>query len=334
MKSLTWLLLISVSSFFNSHAQPPLQIIQADTLQYYVQALSHDSTLGRFASGVGAGKAAKWISEQFAQIGLEPISGNDGFYHVFQHPFRDVQFMGLNVMGAIYGNGKSDKVFIISSHYDHVGTHRENANLYPYLIRSDFPSPKVDSIYNGANDDASGVAAMIMLAKYFMQLPPPDYNLFFIAFTGEELGFLGSSAFLQAINAQKIQQVINLEMLGRPRGKKPDQRLPFVTFGKQDEWVIDSLNKHLRLLSGTKNRTDFFLYDEFQKQKLYSRSDNYTFAKLNIATNSIMLSNGNDKYYHHPDDEWDTIDYPLMENIVRSIALAITPFVYTPPAGR
>lgn len=322
-----WLFIAMLCSI-TSHAQQPLQIIQADTLRHFVQALSHDSTLGRLTSGAGAGKAAMWIADQFEKNGLSPISGNEGFYHVFQHPFMNKQIMGVNVMGAVNGNGKSDKVFIISCHYDHVGTHRENTNLFPFLIRDDFPSPKIDSIYNGANDNASGVAAMLMLAKYFKALPSPDYSIFFIAFAGEELGMIGSSAFVQAINTQKVKQVINLEMLGRPRGKGPDQQLPFVTFGEHDDWVIDSLNRNYRLLSGTDRRTDFFLFDDFKKQQLYSRSDNYSFSKLNIPANTIMLSNEKDKYYHHPDDEWDTLNYPLMEQIVRAIALAVTPFLY------
>jgi acetylornithine deacetylase/succinyl-diaminopimelate desuccinylase-like protein len=253
MKWFTVRLIIAMLCSYTSHAQQSLQIIQADTLQHYVQALSHDSTLGRLTSGIGAGKAAMWIADQFQKIGLAPISGNEGFYHVFQHPFRNKEIMGVNVMGAIIGNGRSDKVFIISSHYDHVGTHRNNVDLFPFLIRDNFPSPKIDSIYNGANDNASGVAAMLMLAKYFKELPAPDYSIFFIAFSGEELDMIGSSAFVKSINIQKVKQVINLEMLGRARGRRPDQQLPFVTFDQHDDWVIDSLNKHYALLSGTES---------------------------------------------------------------------------------
>lgn len=336
MKRFSMWLFIAMLCSITSHAQQALQIIQADTLRHYVQALSHDSTLGRLTSSVGAGKAAIWIASQFKQIGLSPVSGNDGYYHVFRQPFATGHMEGINVMGAIKGNGNSDKVVIISAHYDHVGSYRNYKELYPlfFLVPGRFPSHRNDSIYNGANDNASGVAAMLALAKYFKQMPAPDYTVFFVAFTAEELGMLGSQALADDLDPAMVKQVINLEMLGRARGKGLDQQLPFVTFQKADKWVIDSLNRNLRISSGSKSQDDFFLPDHFMDQKLYTRSDNYTFSKLKIPANTIMLSNEKDKYYHQPDDEWDTLDYPLMEKIVRSIALAITPFLYPSQASQ
>ncbi|QGW27110.1 M28 family peptidase [Phnomibacter ginsenosidimutans] len=62
-------------------------------------------------------------------------------------------------------------------------------------------------------------------------------------------------------------------------------------------------------------------------QQLYKRSDNFPFSELKIPANTIMLGTDKDKYYHHPDDEWQTLDYNLMEKVVRAIAMAITPFM-------
>ena len=322
-----WLIAVVLLLSKISKAQLPLQVIQADTLRHYVQALSHDSAMGRYTTSAGAHMAANWIAAQFAQIGLSTINGNDGYMQAYLQRNGFAQVMGLNVMGVIDGNGKSNRIVIICAHYDHVGTHTQNAALNHQLEQEGFPSLKVDSIYNGANDNASGVAAMLMLAKYFRRLPPPDYSMLFVAFSGEELGLLGSTALASQLDANRIQQVINLEMLGRARGSRPDQQLPFVTYGVHDDWVIDSLNKHYRQLSGTNSRSDYFLFDDFKMQQLYKRSDNFPFSELKIPANTIMLGTDKDKYYHHPDDEWQTLDYNLMEKVVRAIAMAITPFM-------
>jgi Zn-dependent M28 family amino/carboxypeptidase len=308
----------------------PLHLIQADTLKHYVQALSNDSTLGRFTTSVGAHKAAQFIATQFAQVDLSTIHGNDGYMQAYLQRNGFAQVMGLNVMGAIDGNGKSDKFIIICAHYDHVGTHSQNASLNYGQKNDGYPSPKTASIYNGANDNASGVAAMLSLAKFFRNLPAFDYTILFVAFSGEEMGLLGSTALSQQLDPTRIKQVINLEMLGRARGSKPDQQLPFVTYGTNDAWVIDSLNHQYKRLSGSTSRTDFFLFDDFKMQNLYKRSDNYPFSELKIPANTIMMGTDKDKYYHHPDDEWPTLDYVLMEKVVRAIAMAITPFLYMP----
>jgi Zn-dependent M28 family amino/carboxypeptidase len=324
------ILLVAILGNLFCEAQLPSQVIQADSLRQWVKAISDDSTMGRLSSGIGAGKAAMWIADKFKELGVKPVHGNDGYYNLFESSFGSGRMVGVNVMGAIPGNGKSEKIMIISSHYDHVGTLQENRRFFQPLIltKTSIAWPKNDTIFNGANDNASGVAAMLALASYFQKLPTPDITILFVAFSGEELGMVGSNALLESINAEMVQQVINLEMLGRARGNRPEQQLPFVTSDKHDAWVLDSLNKNFRLLSGQSGNSDFFLSDKYQNQKLYTRSDNYPFGSKKIPANTIMMSNQEDTYYHHPDDEWHTLDYQLMEKVVRAIALGITPFFY------
>jgi Zn-dependent M28 family amino/carboxypeptidase len=75
-------------------------------------------------------------------------------------------------------------------------------------------------------------------------------------------------------------------------------------------------------------RGDYFLFDAYTSQHLYERSDNYPFAKKGIPANTILLSSPTDMYYHHYDDEWETLDFELMESVVKAIAIAITPSMY------
>ena len=105
-----------------------------------------------------------------------------------------------NVMGVIPGISKIDAYVIFSAHYDHIGTGK--------------PDTAGDSIYNGANDDAAGTTAVVMLSKYFKKLGDNERTLIFVAFTAEEIGGYGSKYFSKSIDANKIVAMFNIEMIG------------------------------------------------------------------------------------------------------------------------
>jgi hypothetical protein len=111
--------------------------------------------------------------------------------------------VGYNVAGVLPGKSKPEEIILFSAHYDHEGV----------FIRG----KKKDSIMNGANDNASGIAALLQLASYFAQRNNNERTLMFCAFSGEELGLLGSKYFVLQMDTKKIIAGINIEMIGIPQ---------------------------------------------------------------------------------------------------------------------
>jgi len=179
---------------------------------------------------------------------------------------------------------------------------------------------KGDTIYNGANDDASGVSAVISLAKYFKALNNNERTLLFVAFTGEELGLLGSKYFVADCEPDSIIAVINIEMIGRGLFSKS---YPFVT-GYEKSNFINILNRNYRSLSGKKSEKEFFKIDINTNEFLFSRSDNFPFAVKGVPAHTIMVTSTSDKYYHNLNDETETLDFNLMKKVIRAIAIATT----------
>jgi Zn-dependent M28 family amino/carboxypeptidase len=177
-----------------------------------------------------------------------------------------------------------------------------------------------DTIYNGANDDASGVSAVISLAKYFKALNNNERTLLFVAFTGEELGLLGSKYFADDCEPDSIIAVINIEMIGRGRFSNPR---PFVT-GYEKSDLFDILNRNYRSVPGKNSEKEFFKVDKNTNEFLFKRSDNYSFAVKGVPAHSIMVTPSNDEYYHNLNDETKTLDFNLMKKVIRAIAIGTT----------
>ena len=191
IKPLLLLLIILIAS-------PGLQAqvsLQEGQLLHDLQILANDSMQGRKTGTAGGERARRYITKRFGEIGLQPYQDN------FKHPFSiksgnpQKSLQGVNVLGYI--NGDSDKIFVISAHYDHEGI--KNGN-----------------IYNGADDNASGVSALMAIAKYFVQ-NPLRHTLLFAAFDAEELGLLGSKSFVvdEMIPIENIKININMDMISR-----------------------------------------------------------------------------------------------------------------------
>jgi hypothetical protein len=284
-------------------------LFHPDSLRYIIEVLASDSLNGRFTGTAENYKAALFIADQFQRAGLSHVSGNNGF-------FQEVKPMWYNVIGAIKGKSKPGQFIIFSAHYDHVGTDSTNP----------FPNDKFvagnDQIFNGANDNASGVAAVISLAKYFKALNNNERTLLFIAFTGEELGLLGSQFLANELDSDSIVTVINIEMIGRSEFKNSR---PYIT-GYEYSDLKEILNRNYQAF-GDGSEKEFFKRDPYLKNLLFTRSDNYPFAVKGVPAHSIMLTSTDDKYYHHPDDEAWTLDYQKMQRIITGTALGTTGLV-------
>lgn len=288
-------------------------LFHPDSLRHLVKVLASDNLKGRLTGTTESLMAADFIADEFEKAGLSSVAGYDGF-------FQEVKTGWFNVIGAIRGKSKPGQVIIFSAHYDHVGT--ISTNPYPWA-GSQAAAERGDTIYNGANDDASGVSAVISLAKYFKALNNNERTLLFIAFTGEELGLLGSEYFVNDCAPDSIIAVINIEMIGR---KQFSNSRPFIT-GYERSDLIDILNRNYSSLPGKKPEKNFFSIDRNTNESLFNRSDNYSFAVKGVPAHSIMVTSTSDEYYHSLNDELKTLDFNHMKKVISAIATGTTGLV-------
>lgn len=204
-----------------------------------------------------------------------------------------------NVVGMLPGKSRKDEYVIFSGHYDHIGIGK---------------AVNGDSIYNGANDDAAGITAVIMLAKYFAALKSNERTLVFAAFTAEESGGFGSQYFSQQFAADKVMAMFNIEMIGTE--SKWGKNSAYITgYEKTDMGAI--LQKNLE-------GTGFSFHpDPYPDQQLFYRSDNATLARLGVPAHTISTAKMDDEpHYHKVSDHVETLDLENMAMIIRSIALS------------
>jgi len=214
-----------------------------------------------------------------------------------------------NVVGILPGKTKRNEFVIFSGHYDHLGIGK--------------PDAKGDSIYNGANDDASGTTAVIMLAKYFKQLDNNERTLIFVAFTAEEIGGYGSRYFSEQYDPAKVIAMFNIEMIGTE--SKWGTNSAYITgYEKTDMGKILENN-----LQGSKFE---FHPDPYTPQNLFYRSDNATLARQGVPAHTISTSKmeeapNDEPNYHKQSDEISTLDLKNMTEIIKAIAISSSSIV-------
>lgn len=203
-----------------------------------------------------------------------------------------------NIAGMIEGN-KKDEIVLFSAHYDHIGV------ISPV---------DEDSVANGANDNASGVAGIIELARYFKSLPSPQRTIYFVAFTAEETGGYGSTYFSDQIDPENFVAMMNLEMIGKPAVEGPNTA-----------WITGFEYSSLgKILKESAAGIDFEFYpDPYPSQNLFFRSDNAPFVRLGIPAHSISTTPLDvDQDYHKVSDEFNTIHIPHTTNTIKAVANA------------
>jgi Zn-dependent M28 family amino/carboxypeptidase len=204
-----------------------------------------------------------------------------------------------NVVGVLPGKKLKDDYVIFSGHYDHIGTGKpENG----------------DSIYNGANDDASGITAIIELAKHFKAQKNNERTLIFAAFTAEEVGGFGSQYFSKQLSPEKVIAMFNIEMIGTD--SKWGKNSAYIT-GYEKTNMGDILQKNLKGSAFT------FHPDPYPDQQLFYRSDNATLARLGVPAHTISTSKmDSEPNYHKASDEVKTLDLVNMTEIIKSIGIS------------
>ncbi len=207
-----------------------------------------------------------------------------------------------NVLGRLDGVGTpaspalADEVIVFSAHYDHVGT------------RGDPETSEVDVIMNGADDDASGTAAVVELAQAFAAEGPPARTLVFLLAAGEEVGLLGTRWYLDHPVEPLARTVCNLnfEMIGRP-----DE----LAGGKGKLWLTGF--ERSTLGPAFQQAGLDVIADPRPDQNFFQRSDNYAFAVRGIVAQTLSSYNLHEDY-HRPSDEVDTLDFEHMETALRA----------------
>ncbi len=205
----------------------------------------------------------------------------------------------FNVAGILPGKSKEIEFVIFSGHYDHLGI---------------VDPAEGDSIANGADDDASGITAVISLAKYFKKLNNNKRTLIFVAFTAEESGGYGSKYFSSKLNPDHVIAMFNIEMIGKE--SKFGTNSAFITgFEKSNFGRILQRN-----LKGTKFT---FHPDPYPEQNLFYRSDNATLAALGVPAHTISTDRiDRDKFYHTVNDEFETLNTANITATIKAIALS------------
>lgn len=211
------------------------------------------------------------------------------------HSFEETHF--ANVAGVLPGKSKTREQVVFSSHYDHLGVGKPLNG---------------DSVYNGANDDAAGTTAVIMLARHFKKLNSNERTLVFAAFTAEETGGFGSQYFSQQLNPDDVTAMFNIEMIGTQ--SKWGANSAYITgFEKSNMGEILQAN-----LKGTAFQ---FYPDPYPDQQLFYRSDNATLARLGVPAHTISTSKmDSEPNYHKPSDEVGTLDLENMAQIIKAVA--------------
>ena len=177
-------------------AQQPL-LFDADSLLARNRMLSDDAMEGRGIGTDGSTRAREMLIETMDRLGVQPLNG------AWEHPFSVVMNMkkgiakGTNVLGWIAGTEHPEEYIVVSCHYDHMGI-------------------MDGEVYNGADDNASGTAALLAFAEYF-STHAPRHSIIFAAFDGEETGLIGSRAFVDDCMERglAIKANVNMDMIGR-----------------------------------------------------------------------------------------------------------------------
>lgn len=268
--------------------------VTPDELKETVYYLASDELEGRATGTAGVEKAAVYIENKLKSYGIPP------YFTTYRDSFKVKDLDGYNIVGFIEGSDLElrKEIIILGAHYDHIGIGK---------------TVDGDSIANGANDDASGTAAVLAMAKYFSHQKNNRRSILFTLYSAEEMGLVGSTHLAQRLKEQEMDlyTMINMEMVGVPMADK--KYMAYVT-GFEVSNIADRMNNYV-------NDTLLGSLPQAKKFQLFSRSDNYPFFKaFNRPSHAISTFDfTNFDYYHHVGDEADKMDYEFMADLVNQL---------------
>tara|TARA_R110001583_G_scaffold89943_4_gene231487 strand:+ start:244 stop:1161 length:918 start_codon:yes stop_codon:yes gene_type:complete len=255
----------------------------------HIKILSSDLYEGRRTGTKGAERARKYIINEFYKLGVLKI--NKTHQQPFSFIYQGKEYAGTNVIGFIEGDTFPNKYIVISAHYDHEGI-------------------KNGEIYNGADDNASGLSALFAFAEYFKK-HPPKHSIILAAFDGEELGLQGSKYFVKnpPVNIKNIKLNVNLDMISR--SDKNELFVAGTSDNKSLKYIISNIEQscNLKIIAGHDG------YDGLENWT-YS-SDHANFYKKGIPFLYFGVEDHED--YHEPTDDFENIQPKFYIEAVKSI---------------
>ncbi|MDC1063707.1 M28 family metallopeptidase [Flavobacteriales bacterium] len=321
-----YLILILLIPFFSSSQEnlSYAESINNKDLYKHIEVLSSDSLEGRETGKPGQKMAAEYIANQFRKIGIPPYKRKTYYQkfkvkserHIckcddcdlafFKRIFKSNQTIrGENVLGYIEGSDLKDELLIITAHYDHLGKH--------------------DSlIFNGADDDASGVSAALEIAEAFMLAKKegsgPRRSILIMPVSGEEKGLLGSRYYTDnpIYPLENTVANLNIDMIGRLDDWHDNGNYVYLIGSDRLSYDLHNLNEKIND-DYIKIDLDYRFNDKDDPNRYYYRSDHYNFAKNNIPV--IFYFNGVHEDYHKPSDTIEKIDFDKINTITRLIFL-------------
>ena len=290
-------LLSLASPIFAQQPQPP--DTAAAQIADELGTLASDAMQGRGSGSADELRAATYLAAELRQIGIAPLGDHGDF---IQDVSTTVKFRSgpkewhtRNVIGVLAGSDAKlkDQVILLTAHLDHIGVGTPVNG---------------DSIYNGADDDASGCVAVLQLARALAAGPRPKRTVLFVLFGSEETGGQGDQYFLQypPLPLDRIVANLEFEMIGRPDpAVKPDEL--WLTGYDRSTLGPELARRGAKLVA-----------DPHPAQQFFRRSDNFALAKRGIIAQTVS-SYGLHSDYHRPSDDLAHIDFKHMEHAIASM---------------
>lgn len=269
----------------NTFSQPG---IKADKLKEHVYFLASDELEGRGVGTESGRKAGEYIRNYFESIGLDPVG--ESYFHQFPARIGQTMLKGKNVVGMVKGSDPvlKDEYIVIGAHYDHIS----------YRLRD---GEKV--VYNGADDNASGTAAVMELGKALVGMKEKlKRSVVLVAFDAEESGLIGSSQFVRQLTlpVEQIKLMFSIDMIGRYAESK-SLIMGALAHLKGGPGILKPLaDQHKVKIKRTGGETSMF-------------TDTKPFGDAGIP--AVYVSTGIVGPYHKPEDDRETLDYEGMELI-------------------
>lgn len=316
-----------------SPAPVPSPALTPDEVMALLTQLSDDSLRGRMTTLPGAEKAAAMIAREMQRLGLEPAA-DSGYYQRVPYVLRPFNVPGrigamfprlapsfealdtvpaarrrvsVNVIGVIPGSDASLRAehILVDAHYDHIGAAGDPVNACR--------ATGADSICNGADDDASGVVAVLGIARALARGPRPRRTVIFAAMTGEEIGLTGARWYVDHPIRPLAEMVANLEieMIGRPDSMAGGPGRGWLT-GYERSTMGDMLAQNgIPLVADPRPAQQFFM-----------RSDNYALALRGIVAHTLSSFNLHTDY-HGVGDDAAKADAAHMAAVIAAAARAV-----------
>ena len=264
------------------------QKIEEKNLQKHIQFLADDALKGRQTGSEGERMAMDYIQKEFKKLKLSPMGDGSSFEQAFAFKGgthgTGAEGTAHNVVAFL--DNKADKTIVIGAHFDHLGLGENGSSL---------DANPQGKIHNGADDNASGVAGVLELARYFKNNKVKENsNFLFICFSGEELGLFGSKYFTEkpTLELSNVNYMINMDMIGRlnPTTKS----LSISGSGTSPVWetLIKNTTTSLNIKTDSAG---------------IGPSDHTSFYLKNIPV--LHFFTGSHSDYHKPSDDWDKINY-------------------------